>query len=117
MTLPIANGLAGSAGHALPEDTVCDWNAGVQKPWMAEACHFPVLWIHAAQSLCGTLRALRVQIGHPADLSGTNLPGANLDVRSTVRRTNPRDGVSNPCRKGRSGAPRTTVCDWNDGLT
>ncbi|WP_133717852.1 hypothetical protein [Methylocaldum gracile] len=58
--------------------------------------------------LCGTLRALRVQIGNPADLScrailpdtlraalavqtgcpaglhGTNLPGANLDVRSTV---------------------------------
>jgi len=25
MTLPIANGLAGSAGHALPEDAVCDW--------------------------------------------------------------------------------------------
>ncbi|MVF22407.1 hypothetical protein EVC37_12425 [Methylocaldum sp. BRCS4] len=45
MTLPIANGLAGSAGHALPEDTVCDWNAGVQKPWTAEACHIRVLWI------------------------------------------------------------------------
>src|SRR5690606_8782490 len=116
-----------SAGHALPEDTVCDWNAGVQTLWMAEASHVLVHWIHAAQSLCGTLRALRVQIGlatlrrpaslaspgqsfpglparriapRPADLSGTNLPGANLDVRSTVRRTNPRDGVSNPCRKG-----------------
>jgi hypothetical protein len=25
MTLPIANGLAGSAGQPLPEDAVCDW--------------------------------------------------------------------------------------------
>ncbi|MBP1150211.1 hypothetical protein JOD69_002050 [Methylocaldum sp. RMAD-M] len=31
MTLPIANGLAGSAGHALPEDAVCDWNDGQDK--------------------------------------------------------------------------------------
>ena len=30
MTLPIANGLAGSAGHALPEDAVCDWKVATK---------------------------------------------------------------------------------------
>jgi hypothetical protein len=30
--------------------------------------------------------------------SGTNSQGANLDVLSTVRRTSPREGASNPCR-------------------
>ncbi|MBP1148298.1 hypothetical protein JOD69_000119 [Methylocaldum sp. RMAD-M] len=32
MTLPIANGLAGSAGHALPEDAVCDWKGDFGAP-------------------------------------------------------------------------------------
>ncbi|WP_434150053.1 hypothetical protein ACR2R6_00810 [Methylocaldum gracile subsp. desertum] len=42
-TLPIANGLAGSAGHALPEDAVCDWKGRPGAPgmtvcdWSAEA--------------------------------------------------------------------------------
>jgi hypothetical protein len=27
MPLPIANGLAGSAGQPLPEDAVCDWKS------------------------------------------------------------------------------------------
>ena len=30
MTLPIANGLAGSAGHALPEDAGCDWKVATK---------------------------------------------------------------------------------------
>jgi|GEM_PF-1675076 hypothetical protein len=33
MTLPIANGLAGSAGHALPEDAVCDWKGPIKGPF------------------------------------------------------------------------------------
>ncbi|MBP1150111.1 hypothetical protein JOD69_001949 [Methylocaldum sp. RMAD-M] len=30
MTLPIANGLAGSAGQPLPEDAVCDWKVATK---------------------------------------------------------------------------------------
>jgi hypothetical protein len=32
MTLPIANGLAGSAGQPLPEDAVCDWKGDFGAP-------------------------------------------------------------------------------------
>jgi len=33
MTLPIANGLAGSAGQLLPEDAVCDWKGPIKGPF------------------------------------------------------------------------------------
>jgi hypothetical protein len=33
MTLPIANGLAGSARPALPEDAVCDWKGPIKGPF------------------------------------------------------------------------------------
>ena len=41
---------AGKGHPGAPRMTVCDWIAGVQRPWMAEADHIPVPWIHAGLS-------------------------------------------------------------------
>jgi hypothetical protein len=41
MTLPIANGLAGSAGHALPEDAVCDWKVATKATFAIEGATPP----------------------------------------------------------------------------